>query len=200
MGQWIIISASSLILSLDHRFENALRTGAHSFVSSFIMGNSQSHDVPVRVTDNGNRPSASMTRSRSVRAEAHCMAKLGDENRSEPSYLPRGLDKAHNGIIMPTMPYGIDPTNSTGAGSLDGQDSPQWGWFLRTTPPTPQMYHSRPPTTTTLKHHSTSDSTSSTSTDVSSASTLPGSQPNPVFQGFQDKHKTAPMGWSSVPL
>jgi hypothetical protein len=136
---------------------------------------------------------------------------------SEPSrYLPRGLDKAHNGIVMPRMPYGtqIDQASS-GDG---GVESPQWGWFLRTTPPTPQMYYPRAPAA--VQRHATATSgipptfgvtaaadpslpaavPASFATSVTDSSLLPASHPNPVFQGLQDKHQAAGMGWSSVPL
>lgn len=116
-----------------------------------------------------------------------------EQMSAEPRYLPRGLEKAHNGIRMPRMPtYAIEPAGSSG--SVEGVESPQWGWFLRTTPPTPQMYG---------RYHQKSDaSMASSSTDTSnSVSTVPGSHPNPVFQGLQEKQKVAPsVGWSSVPL
>ena len=113
-----------------------------------------------------------------------------EQMSAEPRYLPRGLEKAHNGIRVPRMPtYAIEPAGSSG--SAEGVESPQWGWFLRTTPPTPQMYG---------RYHQKSDgSMSSTATDAST-STVPSSHPNPVFQGMQDKQKAIPMGWSSVPL
>ena len=114
-----------------------------------------------------------------------------EQMSAEPRYLPRGLEKAHNGIRVPRMPtYAIEPAGSSG--SAEGVESPQWGWFLRTTPPTPQMYG---------RYHQKSDgSMASTATDAST-STVPGSHPtNPVFQGMQDKQKAIPMGWSSVPL
>jgi hypothetical protein len=114
-----------------------------------------------------------------------------EQMSAEPRYLPRGLEKAHNGIRVPRMPtYAIEPAGSSG--SAEGVESPQWGWFLRTTPPTPQMYG---------RYHQRSDaSMASASNDSSSTSTLPGSHPNPVFQGLQDKQKANAMGWSSVPL
>ncbi|GKY97498.1 hypothetical protein MPSEU_000708000 [Mayamaea pseudoterrestris] len=115
-----------------------------------------------------------------------------EQMSAEPRYLPRGLEKAHNGIRVPRMPtYAIEPAGSSG--SAEGVESPQWGWFLRTTPPTPQMYS---------RFHQKSDTSmaSQNSNDSSSTSTVPGSHPNPVFQGMHDRHKAAPMGWSSVPL
>jgi len=185
------------------------------------MGNAQSVDgVRVSDTTDASRTGA-MPRSRSVRSNAHHMG-TGQEDiafhqrHGEPRYLPRGLDKAHNGIIMPRVPYGGSSGNgsdqqqhhqqaplnasSNDAGDVDGP-SPQWGWFLRTTPPTPEMYQNcRPPT----RHLSSSDSSHTSTTTAMSADSMPPPaathQRNPVFQGLQNKNKANPMGWSSVPL
>ena len=178
---------------------------------------------------------SSLTRTRSVHSNAdHLQQQEGEAvsnyrcnntnglNRldlhhrpSETRYLPRGLDKAHNGIIMPKLPHSMDhyhypyqnttttTTTTTGsslppvppsASSVDGEiESPQWGWFLRTTPPTPQMYQSH------SKHPSTGDSSLASTGTASSTSTVPTAHPNPVFQGLQDNTRHA-MDWSGVPL
>lgn len=194
------------------------------------MGNQASRQdgSAVRISDRSlehnqhpNRQPNGLSRSRSVRANMvttdagrHGFSKP----TSEPSrYLPRGLDKAHNGIVMPRMPYGtqIDQSSSNDG----GVESPQWGWFLRTTPPTPQMYYPRAPAA--VQRHATTSSTNvplpvgapradpsipsavpSSFTSSSADSSLPASShPNPVFQGLQDKHQAAAgMGWSSLPL
>lgn len=173
------------------------------------MGNSQGQPTDIAV-DSGNvdRTSTSMTRSHSIRADAHQMAKSQDENKIR--YLPRGLDEAHNGIRMPSKPYGgfmmgaIGSVEQSNTGSMDNdyEQSPQWGFFVRTTPPTPQMYYPRPPS-----RHNTGGSQGSTASSLSSTSTLPTSmpppsstQPNPVFQGLQEKNRNTPVAWSGVPL
>jgi hypothetical protein len=171
------------------------------------MGNEQSKN-PVLSTDRSHSSSSSasstnssLTRSRSQRAQAnHRMLMEGTTmdaalahgvNRlqlEQPRFLPRGLDKAHNGIRMPMPHYGtateqqpVANTNSTDNG--DGE-SPSWGWYIRTTPPTPEMYqaHSRNPS------------------NASSTSSAMSKHSNPVFQNLQDKNKANPMGWSGVPL
>lgn len=186
---------------------------SYHFCVSFpiIMGNQPTRPSTVRVSDtsDGSRPSngGGLARSRSIRANADHIAAMSSDDRrhnsskpSEPRYLPRGLDAAHNGINIPRMPYGhgIEPANSNDG----GYESPQWGWFLRTTPPTPQMYYPRP----VVKHsgyggvNGPSDASLSSSSQGTTEGPLTSNQPNPVFQGLQVKHQAAPMGWSSVPL
>jgi hypothetical protein len=201
---------------------------------------------------NRQQPSG-LSRSRSVRANmvtddaarqqhSYHASSAGSGSSSaagEPPsrYLPRGLDKAHNGIILPRMPYGaqVEPSSSNDGAGGGGVESPQWGWFLRTTPPTPQMYYPR--TTASLQRHATVAAPGAShasippggATTYDPASSGAGSglppppppppasfgmnppgiestvlsaspRPNPIFQGLQDKHHAAPMGWSSVPL
>ena len=175
------------------------------------MGNGQSNDS-VSISDTSTRTAGTgLTRSRSVRAHADHMAKVQDDVRriqqqGETRYLPRGLDKAHNGIIVPRRPYGVDqnyaPSMEPHQSDVDGP-SPQWGWFMRTTPPTPPMFHCRPPPAT---YSSSSDSSlTSSSSDGKPQQQQQHYQPNPIFQSMQNKHReasaaTASMGWSSVPL
>jgi hypothetical protein len=171
------------------------------------MGNRQSNadqsivqesDYPNVVSKNPSEKSTTMTRSTSVQAwndKQSPSTLLQRREIQEPRYIPRGLDKAHNGIIMPRMPYGSsEPSHPSG--SLDGVDSPQWGWFLRTSPNLPQMYQ-KSPTNHNTKHPSASDTSQSSD---GSQSTVPVT--NPVFAGLQDKQRAAAAyrGWSSVPL
>lgn len=166
------------------------------------MGNEQSNDGSSRTVE-ATRTGSNLSRSRSIQAHANHMVRVQDDVKrlqsGETRYLPRGLDKAHNGIIIPKRPYGAEPNNYY-APSMEYSDmdspSPQWGWFLRTTPPTPPMFGSRPPTSDTSLTSNSSDGRS-----------FPPHlhqqhyQPNPVFQAMQDKNKASPaMGWSSVPL
>jgi hypothetical protein len=174
------------------------------------MGNQQIKGCGVTVSDSTGDAGDKgvMPRSTSVRRRMEnqqdeveavflplALHKRVEQMSAEPRYLPRGLDKAHNGIRVPRMPtYSIEQASS---GSSEGVESPQWGWFLRTTPPTPQMY-SRP--FHQKNYPSTGDASLSSTGTESSVNTLPGSHPNAVFQGMQDRHKTMPIGWSSVPL
>lgn len=63
-------------------------------------------------------------RSRSIRS------KDGGVVVDTSRFLPKGLHGGHGGLHMPTKPY------------ADGYVSPDWGWYINTTPPTPEMYHS----------------------------------------------------------
>jgi hypothetical protein len=97
-------------------------------------------------------------------------------------YLPKGLGGDHSGLVMPTKPGDIAagaPTHGPG-----GYHSPEWGWYINTTPPTPEMYHS---------HY------------ASTRGKMPTSQPNTVFPASGppafSAQKTAGMQhWPSVPL
>lgn len=152
---------------------------------------------------------SAMTRSASIRSCALTGTNAGSSGGSVEDamttakerkirYIPN-FDRNHtSGLIMPTRPMGMMAGDARG----DGIESPQWGWYINTTPPTPEMYHSR----SSLKHHSGksdhSESTSGTSYSSSSAdessSAIRG--PNRVFQGLKAGSNRPPMGWPSVPL
>jgi len=112
------------------------------------------------------------------------------ELKTELRHLPKGLDRAHDGIAIPTR-----PCNSHTSTTSEGEASPQWGWYINTTPPTPEMYHSRPP----KKRQVTSDDPPSIpNATIKSHSAV---QPNKVFEDLQKKNRGKPMGWSiGVPL
>ena len=142
-------------------------------------------------------------------------------------YLPSGLDKAaqHGSLRMPTRPdhYGSHHHNHHhGAGTSSshhhhhhppggagvvaaggGIESPQWGWYINTTPPTPEMFHSR---SSLHKHnsersHSDHSSTGSSGTSLYDPSNPAAARgPNRVFQGLKAGSNRPPMGWPSVPL
>jgi hypothetical protein len=119
------------------------------------------------------------------------------ENSTADGTVPlKGTSRVPNAGLMPTMPYRSHTVEPFSSASASGVESPQWGWYTNITPPTPEMYYSRPH----RKQASTSDS-SAMSTDTghteSSSGTVPGAQPNPIFRGLQDRNRTAvvPMGW-----
>jgi hypothetical protein len=135
---------------------------------------------------------ASMTRTHSVTANASRLESTQDETTR---YLPKGINRSNNGNVMPPRPYG-----SGGPSTVGGIESPQWGWYINTTPPTPDRYHSG-----SRSLHKKQDSSSNTSqawsgTGVSESSTATSHQPNRIFQEMQEKRQGASMGWSSVPL
>ena len=158
------------------------------------MGNEQSslHE-PKPLSEQPKR--SALMRSQSFRNGTHADASL---------VAPTRLND--NSLLKHSLPY----TMQHGHGSVEpyssgtgGEWSPQWGWYINTTPPAP-VYSSRP--VKARKPDSTSDTsqgTASTESSSSSTSYNPGdhSLPNPVFQGLQDKNRAAPLGWHpSVPL
>jgi hypothetical protein len=138
---------------------------------------------------------SAMSRSRSVRSNANSLEKSQMDGR----YLPSN-HRPKNSLLKPavayTMHHGVEPFSS--GTNTGGYDSPQWGWYTNLTPPSPEMYYSRP--TKSLKAGSTSDTSEASSAAEVFIAPTGHSLPNPVFQGLQDKHKAAPMGWPSVPL
>ena len=106
-------------------------------------------------------------------------------SNEKPRYIPR-MGHSEGGLIKPTRPYG-GVSNAHG-----GVESPQWGWYINTTPPTPEMYHS--------------SSAAKSKTHRSSPTPSIQSQPsideavchNQVFQNLQNANR--PMGWTSVPI
>jgi hypothetical protein len=157
------------------------------------MGNAQipreRHDaVSIVEASSSQDERVAMPRSRSVHASANGLESTQDEG---PRYLPKGLNRSHNGVIMPTRPSGAGGTSAAG-----GIESPQWGWYINinTTPPTPDMYHSG-----SRALQKKQDSSAKASESPSSAAAT-SHQPNRIFQDLQEKRQGAYMGWSSVPL
>lgn len=179
------------------------------------MGNNQSTTHEPNPPDEQPVRSA-LSRSRSVRSDANWISEQSSqiENKylssnvySRPTNNSNTLLKHHH----PTMPYnnnGVEPFSS-GTG---GYDSPQWGWYINTTPPSPDMYFTaggRPTKSMKISGLSipsdvSSGGDSTASSQLIQSSMVTGSSnahPNPVFQCLQDKHKAAPMvAWPSVPL
>jgi hypothetical protein len=107
-------------------------------------------------------------------------------------YLPKGMNRSNNGVIMPSKPYGCG-----GASTAGGIENPESGWYISVTPPASDMYHcgSRP-----LPKHQDSSANAwpaSSGTVLSESTKATSHQPNRIFQDMQ---KGASMGWSSVPL
>lgn len=120
---------------------------------------------------------SAMSRSTSVKDQ---MGTGTSENR----FLPNSLVEKRNKMA------------AMSGEATDGIESPQWGWYIRTTPPTPEMYYSRH----FPKKRGSESSTATAATAGSTVLAAPLSHSNPVFQGLQDRKKGPPMGWPSVPL
>ena len=175
------------------------------------MGNDQSvrHEPPSRVTDSPiamTKPiKSAMTRSTSIRSHSLVGGSAAGPEESERKirYLPSGLDKAHHGSLrMPTRPDSHGSSVGAPGAGAGGIESPQWGWYINTTPPTPEMFHSR---SSLNKHSGGSDQSSTTSTTSGTSSSYDASNPatrgpNRVFQGLKAGSNRPPVGWPSVPL
>jgi hypothetical protein len=79
-----------------------------------------------------------MTRTHSVHANVN---ELESTQNETAMYLPKGMNRSSNGVIMPSKPYGCG-----GASTMGGIESPQWGWYISITPPASEKHHcgSRP--------------------------------------------------------
>lgn len=153
-------------------------------IITIFMGNQQSfpYESSLTRTRVGPTHSHSLQRSRSIRSqleEPHAPA--------EKSYLPKGMERAHRNLERPLPSHGEPlPSNS-------GVESPLWGWYINTTPPTPEMYHSR---SSGKQHISATTPSMPTSVPVSASAPMP----NLVFQGLQDKNREALTAFPTVPL
>jgi len=142
-----------------------------------------------------NNTQLAMTRSRGGKAD------MLKEFQPEHRYLPKGLDRAHNGIIMPTRPYGSNSATTSG-----GEASPQWGWYINMTPPTPEMYQCRSLSQSPKKQQIISDGLPSIKSEgiINAHSAAPLAefgQPNKVFEDLQKRNREKQIGWSTgVPL
>jgi hypothetical protein len=112
---------------------------------------------------------------------------LRHNSQSSTRYLPKGMNRSSNGVIMPSKPYGCG-----GASIAAGIESPEWDWSIGITPPASDMYHCG-----SRYFPKKQDSLANASQTSSGTEAPPNHQPNRIFQDMQ---KGAPMGWSSVPL
>jgi len=146
--------------------------------------------------------------SQSIRQEADVLSHHDRTTKSRyiPNMNPR---TAGNGLIIPTRPYGGHTSVDKTAAS--SEMSPQWGWYINTTPPTPELYHSRSSSLSSSsssapsKHQSTKGDTTDgiqTLSSRSDSSTIDGkSCQNQVFRNLQNSTKTNVMeGWTSIPI
>mmetsp|Transcript_18523 Transcript_18523/g.20737 ORF Transcript_18523/g.20737 Transcript_18523/m.20737 type:complete len:168 (+) Transcript_18523:927-1430(+) len=142
------------------------------------------------------KPTKSAIRSsRSIRQEADDLSSsqksastaLSSSLSSSSRYIPTMKGK---GLTLPTRPYGqSQPTDNQIAGNTNGSEmSPQWGWYINTTPPSPLS--------------STSTSERSSEIDAATSKTIVDGNyrcQNQVFQNL--KNSNAPVqGWTSIPI
>jgi hypothetical protein len=134
----------------------------------------------------------SLPRTNSVPANASGLESSRDETAR---YLPKLMNRSKNDVIAPSRLHGPGGPSTAG-----GIESPQWGWYINTTPPTPDMYHSGSKSLHKQQDSSANSSQASSGTVASESSTATSHQPNRIFQELQDKRQGASMGWASVPL
>ena len=141
-------------------------------------------------------------------------------SRYIPNMNPR---KGNNGLIVPTRPYGSHHHQSNkcteNQSNTNGSEmSPQWGWYINTTPPTPELYHSRSSSKSSFSSGGGGGGNSGSSSkpitkqlDTITSSSLLSYSPNSntivdgntcqnqVFQNL--KNSNAPIhGWTSIPI
>lgn len=92
-------------------------------------------------------------------------------------FLPNGLQGGHGGLLIPTKPYG------------DGYVSPDWGWYINTTPPTPEIYHA------SSKQYLKKPTSYSTQQEVTRRG--PSALDSPAFS---KGHKGGTAHWPGVPI
>ena len=183
-----------------------------------IMGNEQSishqdHKISPYTAATGGfqKPTKSaMRKSRSIRHDSHLLSDQ-DKNTAgatQSRYIPNMNPRtAGNGLIIPTRPYGR--YNTSGDNKMHGNsgtESPQWGWYINTTPPTPELYYSRSMSqslnnsATISKNQLVKVDPAKNTTQASNRSDGKASQ-NLVFQNLQNSTKTNPVGgWTSIPI
>ena len=168
--------------------DDAIGTSSSHLIASLIvckMGNEQSSIHEPKLHEQPARPA--LIRSRSIRADANNLTKPA----ANP-YRPKPILKHHS---MP-YPQTVEPFSS----GTNGYESPQWGWYINTTPPSPEMFYSSRNNKIRKGTGSTSDTSEMSRDSVLSNASGNNAYPNPVFQCLQDKHKARPAGWPSVPL
>lgn len=149
------------------------------------------------------KPTKSVLRkTRSIR---HVANELSDQDKTTASpgtqsrYIPNMNPRtAGNGLIMPTRPYGRYASADNKMLGSSGTESPQWGWYINTTPPTPELYSSKSTISNSqlmkVDHNDSKNRHNSTNSD-------PKSCQNQVFQNLQNSTKANPVGgWTSIPI
>jgi len=189
------------------------------------MGNEQS----VSYRDNDSSPYSSVTesfkkpirpatrKSSSIRYESHESSGRDRRNTAgtTSSYIPNmNIRTAGNGLIIPTTPYDRHSSvDKQMLGSHESDMSPQWGWYINTTPPTPELYHSSTSKSQSMKYSAASqkhqvindDNTNNakqfpSTFTISNADDVKSCQ-NRVFQSLQNSTTTNRMGgWTSIPI
>lgn len=153
---------------------------------------------------------SAMRKSRSTQHDSHGLSEQDKSTPGTSRYIPNMNPRtAGNGFIVPTRPYGgrYTPGDNKIVGS-SGTESPQWGWYINTTPPTPELYHSRSMSSQASLNAATIPKNQLTKIDPFKNPTIASTRnsdakscQNQVFQNLQNSTKANPVaGWTSIPI
>ena len=159
------------------------------------------------VTGSSQKPTKSAMR-KSSRHQAHELPDRDRNSVGRSRYIPHMIPRtAGNGFIIPSRPFGKHTSIENNMLCSNGSEmSPQWGWYINTTPPTPELHHSRSTSQPLLSsdtqqndHLIEGDQMSLTGTILCEGGNK--SCQNQVFQNLQNSTKTKCMGgWTSIPI
>jgi hypothetical protein len=130
------------------------------------------------------------------------------------SCIPSGMHRQSGGLIMPTRPGGVPGVQ------YNGKVSPQWGWYISTTPPSPEKFYTRPlgkkakkamqqpinelsplPDESQNIMHISDMKMTDSGAPLREISQRNAVQHPPVFKkGMKGLSENGTMGWPSVPL
>ena len=118
--------------------------------------------------------------------------------------VPSGIvGNKSGGLVMPTGGGLAKPAPSCGTMGSNGKISPQWGWYISTTPPTPEHYYASGKSKSSGKKHG-HVAGERLPPPVAEEYPMPvfKQSPAPVFakSGVKDVLGHDTLGWPSVPL
>ena len=119
-------------------------------------------------------------------------------NSVQHQFIPSGITGSGGGIIMPSG----GGFKATPGGNGNGYVSPQWGWYISTTPPTPEKYSDSNLVRKSIKEKKNNfDHQYATIDEESVTPPKSHAHPNiPVFtKGLKGTGRTH-MEWPSIPL
>jgi len=149
---------------------------------------------------------SAMKKSGSFRSSGSAASKRSAPPASS-KFVPSGIVGGKGGGIV--MPSGGGMLPPQGPGSIGGASaannghvSPQWGWYISTTPPTPERYYSSRKGKLGKKQTKVSEDRLPPSVAEEYPMPVFKNSPTPVFRksGAKDVFGQDNMGWPSVPL
>jgi len=169
-------------------------TAAVTVVSSPVLDSNKKSNNQVK-------QKSLLTRSQSIRNTLEQDASPSHQSQQEqastipkaiPSYLPRNMTQGQpGGIVMPR--YHHHHHNSHSATTTDirsGEASPQYGFYVNITPPSPPMYAPKKPSCNSMASTAASSVTSATTTSPPPQARTT----NPIFQGLMQRQQQQQNG------